>query len=121
MGEQNKQERERPQGPQVRAKFLEGLQPFYCRGIDEPYPEIAMIDALTGLLVESKSKRGLQVSNDDMAWLLMLIGDLARKIEKDVDAIYADTGEVWDELEQRALDLEREVAALNGDQGRTAS
>lgn len=103
-----------------RAKLLEGLKPFYYRNVDEPYPQISMIKALTCLLVYSRDGHVVEngdhifpIDNDDICWLLCLIGDLADEIKKNVDAIFDDTRVVWKELEQRALNLEQHLASLN--------
>ena len=105
--------------PRGRAKLLSGLNPFfYNSGVDEPYPELTMIQALTSLLLNS-SKPGeydssFPIDNDDMGWLILLISYLTGKIKDDVDAMFKDTSATWDKLEERALKLEAQLAALGG-------
>lgn len=112
------------QSQQERPRLLDGLEPFYHRRVEEPYDKISMIKALSSLLVCSqggvKSGYSFPINDEEISWIVLLMGNLAREVEENVDAIFEDTSVVWKELEQRALDFERQVAALNGDQGHTA-
>ena len=110
--------------PRRQSRLLAGLRPFHRCGFDEQYPAIKMIQALTSVLIDSRdgligkdNDHSFPTTDDEMAWLLLLIGDLARKIDNNLDDAVERASFTWNELEQRALNLEAQLAALSGEAG----